>query len=74
MMRTVYIEHLALAERHIAAGRRHVTRQRQIVDELAADGHDTRLSLDLLQRFEALLALHIEDRDRLLKALAGPDR
>jgi hypothetical protein len=32
------------------------------------------LSLDLLQRFEALLALHIEDRDRLLKALAGPDR
>ena len=47
-----------MANRHIAAGNRVVTRQRQLITELEADGHDTREALALLARFEDLLALH----------------
>ena len=51
-------DHLAMANRHIAAGNRVVTRQRQLITELEADGHDTREVPALLARFEDLLALH----------------
>ena len=59
-------DRLERAERHVALGQRHVTRQRELITELKAGGHDTKLSEQLLQVFEELQALHIADRDRLL--------
>jgi len=59
-------DHLAMADRHVAAGNRVVIRQRQLISELEADGHDTREALALLARFEGSLALHLADRDRLI--------
>jgi hypothetical protein len=62
-------DNLAMDDRHIASGNRVVTRQRQLIDELKADGHDTREALALLARFEDMLALHLSDRDRLIDEL-----
>jgi hypothetical protein len=62
-------DHLAMANRHIVTGNRVITRQRQLIDELEADGHDTRQALALLAQFENLQALHLADRDRLIDEL-----
>ena len=60
-------EHLAMANRHIADGNLVVTRQRELIARFEADGHDARLALALLARFEDLLAEHLSHRDRLLE-------
>ena len=52
-------DHLAMAERHIAIGNRVIIRQRQLIDELDADGHDITAAQSLLARFEDLQALHL---------------
>lgn len=59
------VEHLALAERHIAEGKRTIARQEQLVAELDRDGHDTAMAMALLREFQVSLAAHIEHRDRL---------
>lgn len=64
-------DHLALAERHVADGDRHVTEQRARVALLERDGHDTTESLLLLGQFLELQGLHVADRDRLKRELAG---
>ncbi len=71
MDRDTILTHLALAEHHVAVGEVHVERQRLIVEELERDGHAQTLNeaKELLKRFEEVLALHIEDRDRLKKML-----
>jgi hypothetical protein len=61
---------LSQAERHVAEGTMHVERQRNLVENLARDGHDTKQAEAPLKQFEELLAMHIQDRDRLLKDLA----
>jgi len=61
---------LALAERHVAQEQMHVA-QHRIIAELERDGDDTELARDILTSFEQSLDLHVEDRDRLIKALAG---
>jgi len=67
MDRQMILDHLEIAERHVSQGILHVERQRQIVAELARDGLPTALSKAILARFEELLAVHIVDRDRLLR-------
>lgn len=62
-------DHLAMTNRHIASGNRVVTRQRQLIEHLEADGHDTRAALTSLARLEDLLALHLAHRDRLINEL-----
>lgn len=62
-------QHLAQAERHVAEGERRIARQRELVAELARDGHDTDQATQLLRQFEELQALHVVDRDRLRKEL-----
>lgn len=64
---------LAEAEKHILAGERHLTRQREIVAELERDGHDIGEAQKLLASFEGLQEMHVADRDRLRKKLALPD-
>jgi len=70
MHREILIDHLAQAERHIAEGRVHVDRQRQIVEDLVRDDKDAGRSRKLLELFEDTLEGHIEERDRLLRELA----
>lgn len=65
-------DHLAQACRHVQQGERHITRQREIVAELERDGHDTQSAKELLGQFEALQAMHIADRERIIEELANP--
>lgn len=65
------IEHLSQADRHVAESEMHVERQRNLVENLARDGHDIREHAALLQQFEETLALHIKNRDRLVRELAA---
>jgi hypothetical protein len=67
--RTMLLEHLAQAERHVAEGERDIARQREIIAELERDGRDTTLARALLEQFEEVELLHIEGRDRLRKEL-----
>jgi hypothetical protein len=68
--REMIMEHLSTADRHVAEGEMHVERQRILVENLARDRHDTKQAEALLKQFEEVLALHMQDRDRLLKELA----
>ena len=70
MHRKMLIDHLAQAERHIAEGKVHVARERQIVEDLGRDSKDAGRSRKLLEQFEDTLETHIEERDRLLTELA----
>jgi hypothetical protein len=63
--------HLAQAERHVAEGQRHIAKQRALIDELARDGHDTALAVELLHEFERTQASHVEERDRIRAELAN---
>jgi hypothetical protein len=60
-------QHLALADEHGALGAKHVARQREIIAELHRDGHDTTTACALLAQFEEMPAMHVADRDRLLR-------
>ena len=66
-------DQLAMANRHIATGNRVIIRQRQLIDELGVDGHDTREALALLVQFEDSQALHLADRERLTDELNSAD-
>lgn len=70
MDKTMILDHLALAERHVAQGRRHVAHQKQIISDLENGGHDTAVARSLLLNFKDVLKMHIADRDRLKKELA----
>jgi hypothetical protein len=52
--------------------KRHVARQREIVAEMEARGHDVTHARALLTVFEGMQALYIADRDRLRQELAHP--
>jgi hypothetical protein len=69
--RAIVMDHLALAERHVREGERHVARQREAVLEFERDGYDAGLARRLLQQFEVLQKTHIADRDRLRAELAA---
>ena len=63
--------HLAQSEEHLANGRVHVNRQRQIVDELVRNGEDSRRSKDLLRLFEDMLTRHFEYRELVVRQLGA---
>ena len=67
--RQMIIDHLERAERHVFEGTARVARQRQLLTELICDGLPSLQSKLLLKTFEECLAMHIADRDRLLKEL-----
>jgi hypothetical protein len=70
MDRMLLVEHLTQAARHVAAGERHVERQRRIVAHLKREGRDVREASDLLLQFEVMQALHMAEWDRLRNELA----
>jgi hypothetical protein len=73
MKRAILLDHLALVERHIRDGERHLSRQRAIVDELERHGRGnsqtTNIARDLLASFEMAQSAHLNDRMHLLQAL-----
>jgi hypothetical protein len=72
MDRAMVLEHLEMAHRHVSDGERHVARQRALIAELDRDGHDSWRARLLLQQFEDMLRLHVQERDRLEKMAAEP--
>jgi len=71
MDRELLTKHLALAEKHVLEGERHIRRQREIIEELRQHGHDTSAASKLLAEFERTQASHIADRDRLRGELSA---
>ena len=67
--RETLLEHLALADRHIVQGAAIIDNQKSLILGLERDGHDTSKSRALLQQFEEIQQLHIEDRIRLAAEL-----
>jgi hypothetical protein len=65
MDRSMIQDHLAIAERHVVLGAKHIATQKSIVAELEADGHDASQALHLLETFEEMQDMHVADRDRL---------
>ena len=71
MDRSVLVNNLYMAERHVAIGEGHIARQHELIAELERGGHDATAARALLRKFEELQKLHWDDRDRLLKELRG---
>lgn len=62
---------LEMSEAHVAEGRRHVARQKEIIAELRYGGHPTELAESLLAAFEETLVTHLAHRDRILAEIAA---
>jgi hypothetical protein len=73
MKQTLLKRHLDEAESRIQRGRRNVDHQRKAVSDLERDSQDATIARALLGLFEKALAVHVADRDQLLKELAGTD-
>jgi hypothetical protein len=63
------LEHLELANRHVAAGQERLERQRRLVARLQDAGRDTDQALVFLSELEQTLALFTQTRNRLLSDL-----
>jgi hypothetical protein len=73
MNRKMELEHLALAERTVAQGERHIQREEQMISELDRAGHDTRDAMALLATYRRTQAEHIAHRNLILKMLQRRD-
>jgi hypothetical protein len=69
MDRQTIIDHLDDAERRVLEDMFKVNGLRRRITDLICDGQPTHKSESLLSEFEKLFAIHIADRDRLLKEL-----
>lgn len=71
-MDKAFLEHsLHQARDHVTRGERSIARQKAVIRELGRDGHDTWRAEQILATFEITQKLHIEDRDRLVREIAG---
>jgi methylmalonyl-CoA mutase cobalamin-binding subunit len=59
-----------MAEERVAIAAQNVARQRELVAQLGPDGHDASQAKKMLKRFLEQQALHIADRDTLIKELS----
>lgn len=69
MDRGIELAHLAVAEKAVAQGERHILQQEERVAELDRHGHDTRQALAVLAIFRKNQTQHLAHRDLLLKIL-----
>src|SRR6188472_2341072 len=60
MDRQMVLDHLALAEGHIAEGKIAIERQQTLIAELEQGGHDTTMSRQLLSQFFHSQKMHEE--------------
>jgi len=56
------LRHLEETDRHIALGKEHLARQREIINELDREGHDTFAAKQWLKTFLETQAAHEENR------------
>jgi arginine repressor len=70
MDRDTLKRHLTKVEEQVAIVAQNVTRQRELVAELERDGYDATQAKKMLEQFVQQQALHIADRDRLIKELS----
>jgi hypothetical protein len=69
MDRGLELAHLAVAEKAVNLGERHILQQEARVAELDRDGHDTAQALATLAIFRKNQAEHVAHRDLILKML-----
>jgi hypothetical protein len=60
---------LADAQKRAAEGRAHIAHQREVIEILGRDGHDTAQAKELLDTLLETQALHEESVERLMKEL-----
>ena len=70
MDRDTLKRHLTKVEEQVAIAAQNVARQRELVAELERDGYDATQAKKMLEQFLEQQALHIADRDRLIKELS----
>ena len=63
------LDHLALAEKAVAEGERHIEREEQMISDLDRGGHDTVLARAMLETLRRMQAEHAPHRNLLLKML-----
>ena len=61
---------LEQCEKHVVLGEKHISRQREIIDQLDRDGVDAGWARDLLNTLERHQLLHIEHRDYFREVMA----
>jgi hypothetical protein len=71
MDRAVVSRHLAMAEKHIAAGERDLVRQREVLLTLERGGQNTTNAEARLVELEEVQAIYTGHRDRLRQELNG---
>jgi hypothetical protein len=69
MDREMLAAHLAMAERHVRLGEKHIGRQMGIIARLEKRGYDASEVWALMWRLEELQQLHVAHRDRLKREL-----
>jgi hypothetical protein len=74
MDRKMLEDHLRQALGHVALGRKHIARQREIISELELGGRDTTVARQVLATFEDLQFSHESDLDRIETELAKTGR
>jgi hypothetical protein len=62
--------HIEEAESRIQRGQRNVDHQRKTISDLERDNQDATIAKALLRILEKALAVHVAERDQLLKELA----
>ena len=62
-------EDLAMAERHVAEGEKHILSQEVVITGLRLNGANTDFAEKLLAEFQETLRMHREDRDRIAAEL-----
>ena len=70
MDRDILERHLTRVEERVAIGANNIARQCDFIAELHRDGHDASQANQMLAQFLDLQAMHIADRDRLIKELS----
>ncbi len=71
MHRAFLERRLKIAQEHIARGKQEVARHRRMLSRPSGEDRYGEIARRLLSTFEAVLALHEEDRDCLLRELAA---
>jgi hypothetical protein len=69
MDRALAEQHLTVAERLVAQSQSLIVRQRQLIAEIEGNGHASATARELLRQLQETQAIHVADRDRLLKEL-----
>lgn len=74
MNREMELRHLALAEKAVAEGERHIQREEQMISELDRAGHDTSEARALLATYRRTQVQHVAHRNLILQMLHQKDK